>query len=109
MCQGKKAHREKSRIQLLNEARESSCVDSCNGVWLELTKEVLENNGIILQSFQQALIDLFTKGRGKYRNIMIIGSANCRKIQSPKCFPHFQIPCEVRLPWLVLKWQNVCF
>ena len=64
----KKARREKSRMQLLHEAREGNCVEGCNGLWLQLAKEVLENNGIILKSFQQAVINLLTKGRGKYRN-----------------------------------------
>ena len=65
----KKARRLKTRMQLLCETQEGSCIEGCNGIWLQLAKEVLENNGIILTAFQQAIIDLLTKGRGKYRNI----------------------------------------
>jgi stage III sporulation protein SpoIIIAA len=75
----KKALRATWRMQLLNEAREGSCVGGCEGLWVQLAKEILQNNGIILQSFQQAIIDLLTKGHGKYRNIMIIGPVNCGK------------------------------
>ena len=73
----RRARREKAGIELLNEARESSCVEGCNGLWLQLAKEVFDNNGVILKSFQQAVINLLTRGRGKYRNTMIIGPANC--------------------------------
>ena len=94
----RRARREKSRIELLNEAREGSCVEGCNRLWLQLAKEVLDNNGVILKSFQQAVINLLTKGRGKYRNIMIIGPANCGKtfILNPitKIFTTFSNPAS---------------
>ena len=100
----KKARREKSRMQLLHEAREDNCVEGCNGLWLQLAKEVLENNGIILKSFQQAVINLLTKGRGKYRNIMIIGPANCGKtfILNPitKIFTTFSNPASSSFAWV---------
>ncbi len=109
----KKARREKSRMQLLKEAQESSYVDGCNSVWLELAKEVLENNGIILQSFQQAIIHLLTKGRGKYRNIMIIGPANCGKtfILNPitKIFSTFLNPASSTFAWVGAEMAECLF
>ena len=100
-------------MQLLHEAREGNCVEGCNGLWLQLGKEVLENNGIILKSFQQAVINLLTKGRGKYRNIMIIGQPIAVKplfsTLSRKYLQHFQILHQVRLPGLMLRRRNVCF
>ena len=100
----KKARRAKSRMQLLNEAREGSCVGGCEGLWVQLAKEILQNNGIILQSFQQAIIDLLTKGRGKYRNILIIGPANCGKtfILNPitKIFSTFSNPASSTFAWV---------
>lgn len=91
-------------MQLLHEAREGNCVEGCNGLWLQLAKEVLENNGIILKSFQQAVINLLTKGRGKYRNIMIIGPANCGKtfILNPitKIFTTFSNPASSSFAWV---------
>lgn len=100
----KRLRREKSRMQLLHEAREGSCVEGCNGVWLQLAKELLENNGIIRSSFQQAVINLLTKGRGKYRNVMIIGPANCGKtfIINPitKIFSTFSNPASSTFAWV---------
>lgn len=100
----RRARREKSRIELLNEAREGSCVEGCNGLWLQLAKEVLDNNGVILRSFQQAVLNLLTKGRGKYRNIMIIGPANCGKtfILNPitKIFTTFSNPASSSFAWV---------
>ena len=37
------------------------------------------NNCVSLQVFHDAVCDLLMKGRGKYRNIMITGNANCGK------------------------------
>ena len=99
----RRARREKSRIELLNEAREGSCVEGCNGLWSQLAKKVLDNNGVILRSFQQAVIDLLTEGRGKYRN-MIIGPANCSKtfILNPitKIFTTFSNPASSSFAWV---------
>ena len=69
----------KSRAQLLHEARQGECTEGCCGQWLVCTKEVVERNGINVQYFAQCVLELLEKGRGKYRNIMIAGVANCRK------------------------------
>ena len=64
----------KSRIQLLKEARDGECDDSCSGQWLTSAKEVLESNGVDIQYFGQCVRELLEKGRGKYRNLMIVTS-----------------------------------
>ena len=69
----------KSRMDILREAREWECVDGCNGEWLSCAREILHNNGVPMGVFSEAVTDLLTKGRGKYRNIMIVGTANCGK------------------------------
>ena len=70
---------EKSRLQLLEEAKESPCSPGCDGLWLRCAKQVLERNGVARNSFSTSVRDLLEKGRGKYRNMMIVGPANCGK------------------------------
>ena len=69
----------KSRMELFNEASKQDCRAGCNGVWLQCAKQILENNGIDKRKFGQAVVDLLKKGRGKHRNLMIVGPANCGK------------------------------
>ena len=69
----------KSRMELFNEASKQDCRAGCNGVWLQCAKQILENNGIDKRKFGQAVVDLLRKGRGKHRNLMIVGPANCGK------------------------------
>ena len=40
---------------------------------------MLQNNDIEERTFGRAIMTALEKGRGKYRNIMIIGPANCAK------------------------------
>ena len=44
-----------------------------------MAKEVLRGNEINENEFSQAVQTLLVNGRGKYRNIMILGAANCGK------------------------------
>ena len=94
----------KSRMELLMEAKQGDCVEGCNGDWLECAKEVLHSNGVILSSFQKSVMELLTKGRGKYRNIMIVGPANCGKtfILNPltKLFVTFSNPASTTFAWV---------
>lgn len=69
----------KSRSQLLVEAKTSPCAEGCNGDWLTCAHEILDNNGVSRQFFSNVVKELLTKGRGKYRNLMVIGPANCGK------------------------------
>ena len=41
----------KTRVQLLNDARQGECVEGCSGQWLACAKEVLQRNGINAQYF----------------------------------------------------------
>ena len=69
----------KSRMQLLQEAGETDCVEGCNGQWRICAEEVLSNNRIPVRIFGDAVKELLTKGRGKNRNILLTGSTNCGK------------------------------
>ncbi|CAB4038817.1 PREDICTED: uncharacterized protein LOC107339053 [Paramuricea clavata] len=67
--------KKKSRIDLLRDARSAECVDGCNGEWIKCAREVLKNNNIHPVVFASALKDILTKGRGKFRNVMLVGCA----------------------------------
>ena len=60
-------------MELLKEAKQRECVEGCDGQWQICAEEILANNSVPLQVFRDAVRHLLIKGRGKYRNIMIIG------------------------------------
>ena len=69
----------KARIQLLEEAAAGECVGECRGRWLQCVEEVFRNNNISptsnnisLTYFANAAYTVSEKGRGKYRNIMLV-------------------------------------
>ena len=73
------ARQKKSRIQILSEAYQSSCIPGCNGEWLICAFDVLQRNEIPLLSFCKAVYRVLECGRGKYRNIYVYGPANTGK------------------------------
>ena len=78
-AQEKLARSKKTRMQILQEARESECAEGCDGQWQICAEEILTNNGVPVNVFRDAMTEVLSKGRGKYRNIMITGNANCGK------------------------------
>ena len=77
---GEDIAREKTpRIEILRAASEGECVNGCNGQWYDCAFEVLTNNRIHPVIFAAAIRELIEKGQGKFRNLMIIGPANCGK------------------------------
>ena len=78
-AQEKIVRSKKSRIKILQEAEQGECVTGCNGQWLSCATEVLQRNGVREEAFTSSVKELLEKGRGKYRNIMICGPANCGK------------------------------
>ena len=68
-----------SRIDLLDKAIKCDCIEGCNRIWLKCALEVLQNNKINAYVYAAAIRDSIIKGRGKFRNIMIISPANCGK------------------------------
>lgn len=69
----------KTRHEILVEARRGACFPGCRGEWLSAAQEILVNNGIERHTFAQSIQEALVQGRGKYRNIMITGPANCGK------------------------------
>ena len=68
----------KSRMEILREKLGNDCCPGCDKLWLNCAMEVLRNNKVHPFVFAAALRDLIN-GRGKFRNLLIIGPANCGK------------------------------
>ena len=66
-----------SRFEKLEKFTTSECV--CQGLWLECALEVLYLNEINPQVFAYHMRQSFILGRGKYRNIILIGPRDCAK------------------------------
>ena len=69
----------KCRMNIIEEVSLGSCAEGCNGSWLKYAEEVLTNNKLHSVVFGTAVRELLTLGRGKYRNIIIVGPSNCGK------------------------------
>ena len=66
-----------SRMQVLEKSRLSSCVDGCDMEWYICSHYILQKNSINPYVYADAIRDLLIHGRGKSRNVMITGPANC--------------------------------
>ena len=75
----KYARTQKSRLQLLQEMKDTNCVAGCNGQWLQTAYTLLQKNEIAVNVFSKAVFTLLEQGRGNYRNLFIYGAANCGK------------------------------
>ena len=74
------AEREKrSRMQVLEKARLSSCVDGCDMEWYICSHDILQKNSINPYLYADAIGDLLIHGCGKFRNVMITDPANYGK------------------------------
>ena len=94
----------KSRAELLGEFRSGSCRAECNGKWLQQAKQTLELNGIADDDFSGSILELIQKGRGKNRNILLVGNSNCGKtfLLKPltQIFKCFQTPASSTFNWV---------
>ena len=105
--------REKSRMEILNEALESPC--SCNneGEWETYALETLHNNDIPPMPVSSHVKDLLLKGCGKYRNLMLTGPANCGKtfLLNPlnKIYNTFTNPASTSFAWVGAEDAEVIF
>ena len=69
-----------SRMARVLDALNMQCGPECSGKrWLQMAKEILRKNEINVYVYAEAIRSLLEKGRGKHRNIMIYGQANCGK------------------------------
>lgn len=100
-----------SRIQLLNAAYHSNCVEGCNGKWLECALTILRDNNISLRQYCSVIYKALEFGRGKYRNVYIYGPANTGKtfMLSPlkKVFNTFSNPATGTFAWVGVQNAEV--
>ncbi len=92
------------RMEIIRQNVKKDCVPGCSGLWLKSAKEVLRNNKVHSYVFADAVRLLLEKGRGKYRNILIVGPANCGKtfLLEPlkQTFSTFLNPATTTYAWL---------
>ena len=69
----------KSRMEIIREASVENCAQECEGQWLACAKEVLINNKIHPVMYATAIKQLLECGRGKFRNLLLVGPTNCGK------------------------------
>ena len=69
----------RSRMELLEEASNGACIVGCRGIWIRSAQQLLALNGINTFVFAAAVRDLIKKGRGKYRNLLLVGPPTCGK------------------------------
>lgn len=101
-----------NRLQILQRAHANDkCV--CNGEWLACAEDTLLNNGVSKRNFGDAVKTLLEQGRGKYRNIMITGPANCGKtfLLDPlnKIYETFTNPATTTFAWVGADKAEVIF
>lgn len=104
---------EQTRIQILQTAQMSPCVNSCEGQWKECAEQLLKLNGIGISVFATAVHQLLLKGRGKYRNIYIHGPANCGKtfLLQPlrEIYATFSNPAHGTFAWVGADESEIIF
>ena len=102
----------KSRMSLIRQSEsEAQCVDGCNSRWEECALQVLKQNNVHPCVFASAVRDLLEKGRRKFRNLMIVSSANCGKIflfsPLPRIFATFANPATTSYAWLGVEEAEI--
>lgn len=109
----KVARKDIPRMDMIRKSSQGECVIGCDGLWLESAQLVLRHNRVHPFVFAEALRKLMLKGRGKHRNIMIIGPANCGKtfLLQPlsTIFRVFANPAENKYAWLEAVDAEIIF
>ena len=102
----------KTCIELLEDAYQYEC--KCNNYheWHYCALQLLANN-ISVDNFANCVVDLLTKGCGKFRNIMLRGPANCSKmfLLNPlnKVFNTFTNSASTSFAWVGAEKDKVLF
>ena len=103
-----------SRIEVIRNAAGGSCVPECDGRWLTLALKTLRKNRVDQYVFAKALYEALEKGRGKHRNVMIIGPYDSGKTfmlhPLKKVFSNaFMNPSSSRFAWIGADTADVIF
>ena len=103
----------KSRIEVLHDAYQQKCTCHMDSEWHNCALQLLANNNIAVGNFAGCIKDLLVKGRGKFRNIMLTGPANCGKtfLLNPlnKVFNTFTNPASTSFAWVGAEKAEVVF
>lgn len=101
------------RMEMVRNCAKEECASGCDGEWLECALEVLRKNDVHPVVFAVAMCELLNKGRGKFRNLMIVGPANCAKtfLLSPLqlIFNTFSNPANDKYAWLGAEKAELIF
>ena len=94
----------RARMDIVREFKEEKACE-CEGVWLNCALDVLKKNNINKYAYADAIRTLLDKGRGKHRNIILVGEHDCAKtfLLDPltTVFPHtFSNPASSGFSWL---------
>jgi len=66
-----------SKMEVVYDQVSKDCI--CDGLCMDCALQVLEQNRVDPSEFAKSLRDLLRNGRGKHRNIFIVGPTNCGK------------------------------
>jgi len=103
----------KSRLEILSTFLKEPCVDTCGGQWQLCAENVLERNGISKRVFCMAIHQLLEHGRGKHRNLLITGPANCAKtfmlLPLTKIYNSFSNPATSTFAWVGADEAQIMF
>ena len=112
-AEGELARSKMTRIELLYSELGKTCVEGCNGRWLTMAEQVLRRNEIDLDEFAGAVRVLLREGRGKYRNMLLTGVANCGKTfllnLLNSVFKSFCNPATTTFAWVGTESAEVIF
>jgi hypothetical protein len=104
---------ETSRLDVIRITSTNACIPECNGEWLQCALQVLQYNDVHPIVFAVAMRDLLINGRGKFRNILIIGPANCAKtfllLPLKSIFNTFSNPANDKYAWLGAEKAELIF
>lgn len=101
----------KSRSEKLEEAGKRKC--NCSGQWARMATQIMSWNGINLQTFCDAVLELLNLGRGKNRNLYLCGPANCGKsfLLEPleQIYRCFTTPASNKYAWTGVDDAEILF
>ena len=112
------AREKKTLLQILEEARSKPCsVDKkgnqCKGSWIVAALETLSRNSVSRQHFSSLVLNSLNHGRGKGRNFMICGPANCAKsfmlMPLTEIYRCFVTPSQGSYNWVEAPEKEVIF
>ena len=96
--------REESRVEILKDALLEKCSCETERAWQKCARELLKMNCVTQEEFRASVQERLEKGRGKYRNIILTGPANCGKtfLLNPlnKIYRTFTNPASTSFAWV---------